>query len=56
MATIPAFSGCGVTEDLDPLFTGTVSGPDNYLKLMMGTLCAPAEPFLCPPIVPPLPE
>jgi hypothetical protein len=53
--TIPPFSGCGVTEDLDPLLTGTVSGPDNYVKFIMGTLCIPLEPFFCPPSVPPAP-
>lgn len=29
--TIPKFSGCGVSEDLDPLLTGLVSGPGNQL-------------------------
>lgn len=27
--TLPAFSGCGVTEDLDSLLTGMASGPGN---------------------------
>lgn len=29
---LPAFTGCGSTEDLDPLFTGLVSGPGNTLR------------------------
>ncbi|MBM7773521.1 hypothetical protein JOD54_003725 [Actinokineospora baliensis] len=29
--TIPPFTGCGTTEDLDPLITGLVSGPGNPL-------------------------
>ncbi|RLK53834.1 hypothetical protein [Actinokineospora cianjurensis] len=29
--TIPPFTGCGTTEDLDPLVTGLVSGPGNGL-------------------------
>lgn len=29
--TIPKFSGCGLSEDLDPLLTGLVSGPGNQL-------------------------
>ncbi|GAA3007089.1 hypothetical protein [Actinokineospora diospyrosa] len=29
--TIPPFTGCGTTEDLDPLITGLVSGPGNQL-------------------------
>ncbi|WP_431920447.1 DUF6801 domain-containing protein [Amycolatopsis tucumanensis] len=28
---IPAFSGCGVSEDLDPLLTGLISGPGNKM-------------------------
>ncbi|MBP2477788.1 hypothetical protein JOF53_006660 [Crossiella equi] len=31
--TIPPFHGCGVTEPLDSLLTGLISGPDNTLKL-----------------------
>ncbi|WP_156756811.1 hypothetical protein [Actinokineospora pegani] len=29
VATIPAFTGCGTTERLDPLMSGLVSGPGN---------------------------
>jgi hypothetical protein len=51
--TIPPFSGCGVDEDLDPILTGLVSGPGNYVKLTQGNVCY----FLtgtgfCPPDVP----
>lgn len=36
---IPPFTGCGVTEDLDPLLTGLISGPGNLLKLTQGPIC-----------------
>jgi hypothetical protein len=49
---IPAFTGCGVGENLDPLFDASVSGNDNFLHLTQGTLCAPASAFGCPPTVP----
>jgi hypothetical protein len=39
MVTIPPFSGCGVTEDLDPLITGMVSGGGNFVKLTQGSIC-----------------
>lgn len=29
---LPRFAGCGTTENLDPLFTGLVSGPGNTLR------------------------
>jgi hypothetical protein len=37
--TIPPFSGCGVGENLDPLFTASVSGPGNFMKVIQGQLC-----------------
>ncbi len=37
---IPAFSGCGVTEDLSPILTASVSGSGNYTKAETGTWCA----------------
>ena len=37
--TIPPFTGCGVTEDLDPLITGLVSGGGNFVKLTQGSIC-----------------
>ncbi len=42
--TIPPFSGCGVTEDLDALFTSSVSGPGNYLKQVQAAPCASGNP------------
>ncbi|MEU9603465.1 DUF6801 domain-containing protein [Streptomyces sp. NPDC048057] len=38
--TIPPFSGCGVGEDLDAVFTSAVSGPGNYIKQVQGAPCA----------------
>lgn len=51
---IPAFEGCGATEDLDPLLTGSISGEDNYIKMMQGAPCPEvgATPDACPPEVP----
>jgi hypothetical protein len=58
-ATIPPFSGCGVGEDLDPIFTASISGPGNFMKLTQGVPCTrpPAQPPLnCNPIDRPDPE
>ncbi len=54
MLTIPPFTGCGVTENLDAVLTGSISGPHNFLKMTQGKLCAPAQPhgLTCPPPVP----
>jgi hypothetical protein len=54
MLTIPRFTGCGVTENLDALLTGSISGPRNYVEMTQGKLCAPSEPHAlsCPPPVP----
>jgi hypothetical protein len=51
---IPAFTNCGVTENLDPLLTGSISGPGNYVLMTQGKLCGPAAPqnWTCPPPVP----
>ncbi|MEU2429252.1 DUF6801 domain-containing protein [Streptomyces sp. NPDC007861] len=43
-ATIPAFSGCGVTEDLDALFTAPISGSPGYVKQIQGAPCASGVP------------
>ncbi|HEY0639591.1 MAG TPA: DUF6801 domain-containing protein [Pseudonocardiaceae bacterium] len=51
IATIPPFSGCGVSEDLDPLLSGSVSGPGNYVRMQQGNICAPSDPWFCPPVV-----
>ena len=37
--TIPPFHHCGVREDLDPLFTGLVSGPGNTLRTVLTFRC-----------------
>jgi hypothetical protein len=37
--TVPSFTGCGVGENLDPIFNATVSGPGNFVQLTQGTLC-----------------
>ncbi|MFA1550691.1 hypothetical protein [Actinomadura chokoriensis] len=37
--TIPSFSGCGVTEDLSPILTASVSGSGNYANLESGIWC-----------------
>jgi hypothetical protein len=52
--TIPAFTDCGVTQNLDPLLTGSISGPGNYVLMTQGKLCGPAHPqgWTCPPPVP----
>jgi hypothetical protein len=52
--TIPAFNRCGVTENLDPLLTGSISGPGNFIKMTQGKLCGPSQPSVwsCPPPVP----
>lgn len=52
--TIPPFGNCGVEEDLDKLLTGSISGPDNYLKMTQGSICTfdPPPTFGCPPLVP----
>ncbi|MFE6037458.1 DUF6801 domain-containing protein [Streptomyces sp. NPDC056452] len=38
---LPPFSGCGVGEDLDSLFTASISGEPGYVKQMQGAPCAP---------------
>jgi hypothetical protein len=51
--TIPPFTGCGAGENLDSIFTATVSGPGNFVKLTQGNLCTPGPPpFGCPPTPP----
>jgi hypothetical protein len=49
---IPAYSGCGATEDLDPLFTGLISGPGNHTKLTFGgvNFCEPPDQPCVPPL------
>lgn len=51
--TIPPFSGCGVSEDLDPIFTNVISGPDNYVLLTQGAVCTvTGNNSGCPPVKP----
>lgn len=51
--TIPPFSGCGVSEDLDPIFTNLISGPGNYVKLTQGAVCTiTGNNVGCPPVKP----
>jgi hypothetical protein len=52
--TIPKFVHCGVTQNLDPLLTGSISGPGNFAKMIQGELCGPADPagWTCPPPIP----
>ncbi|MGA4954699.1 DUF6801 domain-containing protein [Streptomyces lavendulocolor] len=55
-AGIPEFSGCGVTEDLDRLFTAALSGGGNHVKMTQGVLCSPGQPEFCPDPPKPKPE
>lgn len=57
--TIPPFAGCGVGEDLDPLFTASISGPDNFIKLIQGVPCTrppDSPPLNCDPVDRPPPQ
>jgi hypothetical protein len=48
--TIPPFTGCGVGENLDPLFNGSISGPGNFTLLTQGVVCQQGSPPIgCPP-------
>ena len=51
--TIPPFEHCGVGENLDPLFTASISGPANFQLITQGVLCTPQQGATgCPPVVP----
>jgi hypothetical protein len=52
VVTIPPFSGCGTTENLDPVVSGLVSGPGNYIKMTQGNVCTITSGFRCPPDIP----
>ncbi|WP_326701023.1 hypothetical protein OG909_29235 [Streptomyces sp. NBC_01754] len=41
---VPAFTGCGVGEDLSPLLTASISGPGNYIKITQAPLCVLTNP------------
>jgi uncharacterized protein DUF6801 len=45
--TLPPFRGCGVGENLDPLFTASISGPGNFVLLTQGELCSVIGNFGC---------
>jgi hypothetical protein len=49
---IPSFSGCGTTEDLDPVVSGLVSGPGNYIKMIQSPVCTISSGHKCPPPIP----
>ncbi|MFF3258323.1 DUF6801 domain-containing protein [Streptomyces sp. NPDC002932] len=53
---VPPFSGCGVTEDLDKIFTASVSGNGNFTKMMQSPLCVDNVPANCPDPPRPKPE
>ncbi|HEY2442796.1 MAG TPA: DUF6801 domain-containing protein [Streptosporangiaceae bacterium] len=53
--TIPPFTGCGVGENLDPVFTASVSGPGNEVLLTQGAPCfqnSATSPCASPPCIP----
>jgi hypothetical protein len=50
--TIPNFTGCGVGENLNPIFNASISGPGNFVKLTQGVLCTPTSGNGCPPAKP----
>jgi hypothetical protein len=55
--TIPPFTGCANgTDNLDSIFTASVSGPGNFAKVTQAPLCAPLPhlppPPGCPPVKP----
>ncbi|MFF2329477.1 MULTISPECIES: DUF6801 domain-containing protein [unclassified Streptomyces] len=54
---IPPFSGCSSgDENLDALFTASISGPGNLISMNQGTTCIPSSPNnLCPPTMPKMP-
>ena len=53
--TVPPFKGCADgAENLDPIFTASVSGPGNFVKITQAPLCTPTvtgQPG-CPPAKP----
>jgi hypothetical protein len=51
--TVPSFHGCADgTENLDPIFTASVSGPGNFAKVNQAPFCTPSTGGGCPPIKP----
>ena len=51
--TVPSFSGCANhTDNLDPVFDATVSGPDNFVKITQAPPCYILTKQGCPPVKP----
>lgn len=51
--TIPPFKGCASGGyDLDPVFTASVSGPGNLVKISQAPICTPKTGGGCPPVRP----
>jgi hypothetical protein len=50
--TLPNFTGCGAGDNLDPLFTASISGPKNFVLLTQGPLCPLVGSGICPPRIP----
>jgi hypothetical protein len=51
--TIPPFKGCANgTDNLDSIFTSSVSGPGNFAKVTQAPLCSPIQHSGCPPVKP----
>jgi hypothetical protein len=50
--TVPPFTGCGVGENLDSIFTASVSGPGNFVKVTQAVFCTPVNGGGCPPAKP----
>lgn len=51
--TVPQFSGCANGSDnLDPVFDATVSGPGNFVKINQAPFCTPLTGGGCPPVIP----
>ena len=48
--TIPPFKGCGY--NLDQVFTTSVSGPGNSVKISQAPICTPRTGGGCPPVKP----
>lgn len=46
---IPPFEGCGVGEDLDSLFTASLSGSPGFVKQVQGAPCVPSTGSACTP-------
>jgi hypothetical protein len=47
LASVPKFKGCGVGENLDPIFNAAISGPRNFQLLTQGPVCFLAGGGVC---------